>query len=257
MHLYYELSGAPDGPVLALANSLGSNLHMWDKALPSLERATRVLRFDTRGHGRSNVPSGPYSMEQLGNDLLFLLDYLRIRRVDLCGISLGGLVAMWAGIHAPDRLGKMILANTAACIGTRESWEQRIAMVRSSGMETVASQTLERWFTSAYRERHSEEMEMFHKIISATNIDGYCGCCSALGDTDLRDGIAAIEVPCLLITGTRDPVTPPPDGRALQAALRNSKYIELDTSHLSAWEGAEQFAGAILTFLRTGERSDG
>jgi 3-oxoadipate enol-lactonase len=251
VRLHYEQSGAVNGPMLVLANSLGSNLHMWDKVIPSLEKSLRILRYDLRGHGKSSVPPPPYSIEQLGNDLLMLMDYLSIERTHLCGLSLGGLLSIWAGIHAPERFDRIIFANTAARIGTRDGWEQRIAMVQSSGMDELALQTLERWFTTGYREQHTAEMETIRQMVAATDPTGYCGCCAALRDTDLRDEIAAIQAPCLVITGTHDPATPPSDGRAIHSALRNSSYVEFDSSHLSAWEKAEEFAGTVLTFLRT------
>lgn len=251
VQLHYEQSGAVDGPVLVLANSLGSNLHMWDKVLPSLEKLLPILRFDLRGHGKSSVPQPPYSIEQLGSDLLMLMDYLSIDRAHLCGLSLGGLVSIWAGIHAPERFDRIIFANTAARIGTRDGWEQRIATVQSSGMDGLALRTLERWFTSAYREQHPAEMETIRHMVAATDPAGYCGCCAALRDTDLRGDIDAIEAPCLVITGIHDPATPPSDGLAIHAALRHSSYVEFDSSHLSAWEMADEFAGAVLAFLQT------
>ena len=251
VRLRYEQSGAVSGPVLVLSNSLGSNLHMWDKVLPWLEKSLRILRYDTRGHGKSSVPPAPYSIEQMGSDLLLLMDHLSIDRVHVCGLSLGGLVSIWLGIHAPERFERMIFANTAARIGTRDVWEQRIAMVQSSGMAVLALQTVERWITPAYREQHPAEMETIRQMLAATDPAGYCGCCATLRDTDLRGEIAAIEAPCLVITGTHDPATPPSDGQAIHSALRNSNYVEFDSAHLSAWEKAEEFAGAVLAFLRT------
>ncbi len=251
VRLHYERRGAVNGPVLVLANSLGSNLHMWDKVLPSLERNLQILRYDTRGHGKSGVPPPPYSIEQLGSDLLLLMDHLSIDRAHLCGLSLGGLVSMWLGIYSPERFERLIFANTAARIGTRDGWEQRIAMVQSSGMDGLALQTVERWITPAYREQHPAEMETIRQMLAATNPTGYCGCCAALRDTDLRGEISAIEAPCMVITGTHDPATPPSDGRAIHSALRDSSFVEFDSAHLSAWEKAEEFAGAVLAFLRT------
>jgi len=251
VRLHYERSGAVNDPVLVLANSLGSNLHMWDKVLPSLERNLQILRYDTRGHGKSSVPPPPYSIEQLGSDLLLLMDHLSIDRAHLCGLSLGGLVSMWLGIYSPERFERLIFANTAARIGTRDGWEQRIAMVQSSGMDGLALQTVERWITPAYREQHPAEMETIRQMLAATNPTGYCGCCAALRDTDLRGEISAIEAPCMVITGTHDPATPPSDGRAIHSALRDSSFVEFDSAHLSAWEKAEEFAGAVLAFLRT------
>jgi 3-oxoadipate enol-lactonase len=250
VHLHYEQSGPLNGPVLVLVNSLGSNLHMWDKVLPSLEKSFQILRYDTRGHGKSSVPPPPYSIEQLGGDLLLLMDHLLIDRAHLCGLSLGGLVSQWLGIYAPERFERLIFANTAARIGTRDGWEQRITMVQSSGMEVLALQTVERWITPAYREQHPAEMETIRQMLASTNPAGYCGCCAALRDTDLRVEITAIEAPSMVITGTHDPATPPSDGRAIHSALRDSSFVELDSAHLSAWEKAEEFADAVLAFLR-------
>lgn len=257
VRLHYELSGTGRNGVLVLSNSLGSDLHMWDKALPMLEREHRVLRYDTRGHGKSSVPPGPYTIDQLGRDVLFLLDSLDILCVNLCGLSLGGLTAMWLGIHAPQRLNRMILANTAARVGSPEIWDQRIATVQRAGMKSLAAISLTRWFTSSYREQHANEMEVAQEMIANTDASGYAACCGVLRDTDLRAEITAISLPCLVITGKHDPATPPADGYMLNGALRDSKYIELEASHLSAWERAKEFASEVLAFLRVGERCNG
>jgi 3-oxoadipate enol-lactonase len=255
--LHYEVNGNGDGPVLVLANSLGSNLHIWGKVLSSFEKSFMVIRYDMRGHGASGVPVGSYTIEQLGGDLLSMLDHLAIDRAHLCGISLGGLIAMWAAIHAPQRLGKLVLANTAARIGTSEGWEQRIATVESAGMEALAQQTPERWFTTGYLQQHPEEMEAVRRMVSATSAQGYCGCCAVLRDTDLRKKVAAIAVPCLVVAGTYDLATPPADGLALNASIHNSSYVELDASHLSAWEKADEFSAAVTAFLLREETNHG
>ena len=164
---------------------------------------------------------------------------------------------MWVGIHAPQRLDRLILANTAARIGSRESWEQRIAMVQSSGMENLAQQTPERWFTASYQEKHPAEMDTVRRMISATNAAGYCGCCAVLRDTDLRSEVGAITSPCLVISGTYDLATPPSDVLALCSSLENSRYVELDASHLSAWEKPEDFSSEVLAFLGREHSSHG
>ena len=256
VRLHYELSGAVDGSVLVLSNSLGSNLHMWDKVLPAFESCHRVLRYDMRGHGQSSVPEGPYNMEQLGGDVLSLLDHLGIERADVCGLYVGGMIAMWLGVHAPQRLHRIVFANTGARIGSVELWGQRIAMAQSAGMAALASFTLERWFTAPYRENHPVEMERIRAMVAATDVRGYVACCAALRDTDLRSEVAAITAPSLVISGTHDPATPPSDGKALHSALRDSNYVELNASHLSAWERAEEFANAVLAFL-DGEQKHG
>jgi 3-oxoadipate enol-lactonase len=252
--IHYEFAGDTNVQVLVLANSLGSSMRMWDKALPVLQQHYRVLRYDMRGHGQSSVPEPPYSMEQLGDDLLFLLDRLEIPCAHICGLSLGGMVAMWMGIYAPDRVRRLIFANTAARIGDRDGWQQRIAAVQSSGMEPLANASLERWFTPDYRLRHPGEMETMRAMIAATPAPGYAGCCAALRDADLRAQVAAIAAPCLVITGTHDLATPPADGRALYASLRQAHYDELDASHISAWEQHQQFAQAVDAFLQEEHR---
>ena len=255
--LRYEVSGNERGPVLVLANSLGSNLYMWDKVLPAFESKYRVLRFDMRGHGESGVAPEAFTIEQLGSDLLGLLDEVEAERASVCGLSLGGLVALWLGIHAPERVNRLIFANTAVRIGSREMWEQRIATVRTSGMSQLAAATLERWFTPAYRATHPEEMVRIREMITATKPEGYAACCAVLRDTDLRTEVGMVEVASLVITGTHDPATPPVDGRTLHAGIPNSRYVELDASHLSAWECADEFAGAVLQHLAGEEDMNG
>ncbi len=246
---YYELSGNADGDVLVFVNSLGSNLRMWEKVLPVFERSYRVLRYDMRGHGQSSAPLGPYSIEELGEDLLFLLNRLGFDRVNLCGLSLGGLVVMWVAINAPQRVRRIILANTAARIGTSEAWNQRIAAAQSMCMASLAEATIDRWFTSSYRDCHVAEMELIRTMIASTDANAYTACCGVLRDTDLRSKLGSIKVPSLVIAGKYDPATPPSDGRALYSALQASSYVELDGSHLSAWEQHEAFAEAAHSFL--------
>jgi len=255
--LYYEIGGHPTAPVIVLVNSLGANLDMWDKVLPHLERDFRVLRYDTRGHGVSSVPVPPYSIEQLGEDLLKLFEKLSIENCYLCGLSLGGLVGLWLGIHAPQKIKALILANTAARIGTSEGWNARIAAVQSLGMTAIAQATPGRWFTHTYIQQHPEEMSQIANMIASTSPDGYIGCCGVLRDTDLLSELAAIEIPCLVITGNEDQATPPADGRTLHSRLRNSTYLELNASHLSAWEQSADFAGAILDFVHGKDASNG
>ena len=255
--LHYELSGISGADVLMLSNSLGSNLSMWDKALPIFESRYRVLRYDMRGHGKSSVPAGPYNINQLGADVLSLLDHLGIGRVDFCGLSIGGMLAMWLGIYAPQRVRRLILANTAARIGTHELWDQRIATAQTAGMSSLALLTLERWFTRSYRDEHHAEMGTIRAMVAATEAKGYVACCRLLRDTDLRSKISDVAAPSLIISGTHDPATPPSDGRAIHAALLNSHYVELNASHLSAWERSEEFAAAALEFLRAGKSKPG
>jgi 3-oxoadipate enol-lactonase len=249
VRIHYELSGAQSADVIVLSHSLGANLHMWDKIVPALERHFRVLRYDSRGHGESGVPPAPYTLSELGGDLLELLTLLDIETPHLCGLSLGGLVGMWIGINEPDRIKRLILANTAARIGTREMWKERIAGVRKAGMGPLSQTMLERWFTEGFRQLRPGEMETIREMIAATSSEGYVGCCAAIGAADLRGMIETIAARTLVITGSQDPATTPDDGRWLHAALENSVYVELQSSHLSAWERPEEFQRAVIDFL--------
>lgn len=257
VRIHYLLSGNEGGDPLVLGNSLGSNLHMWDKVLPFFESKYRVIRFDTRGHGKSSVPPGPYRLEELGGDVLRLLDALNIEGVQFCGLSLGGQVAMWLGIYAPRRVSRLVLANTGARIGSLEMWDERIATVERSGLASVANTAPARWFTEAYREQHADELEEIRAMIAATDPAGYLGCCGVLRDSDLKSKLADISVPCLVIAGKYDPATTPSDGQAIHRALPNSKYVELESAHLSAWERAAEFAAEVVGFLDAAEAGNG
>lgn len=257
VRVHYSVSGCEDGELLVLSNSLGSTHRMWDKVMTAIEAQYRVLRYDTRGHGGSSIPPGPYTIDELGGDLLRLLGEIRAERVSFCGLSLGGLTGMWLGLNAPQRLNRLVLANTAARIGTPQTWEDRVAFVHQSGMEQLSAATPGRWFTPQYRETHADEMEQIRRMIAGINPDGYAACCAVLRDTDLSAQISSISVPTLVITGTHDPATPPSDGRAIADAVPGAQYIELDASHMSAWEQSAQFADAVLQFLAQGVGHNG
>jgi 3-oxoadipate enol-lactonase len=257
IRIHHAVSGREDGPAVLFSNSLGSSLRMWDKVLPALEAEYRVLRYDTRGHGASSVPSGSYTLDQLGRDVLHLLDGLGVDRVSFIGLSMGGMVGMWLAIYAPQRIGRMVLANTAARIGTPALWDERIAAVREGGMEALAEAMLSRWFTAEYRRTHPSEMNQVRQMIASTTPDGYCACCAVLRDADLRPVLASILTPCLVIAGKYDPATSPSDGQALASGISGSQYFELETAHLSAWERAGEFAAAVRAFFDNGGRRSG
>lgn len=255
--IYYEMSGPPAARTLMFSNSLGSDLHMWDKVVPLVEHDFRVLRYDARGHGLSGTPALPWSMEMLAGDLIGLLNALSIDRVHLCGLSLGGMLGLWLASHSPDRIRRLVLANTAARIGSREMWDTRIAAVKAQGMAALARATVERWLTPQYIRQNPEEAEAIRSMVERTPPEGYIGCCGVLRDTDLRGALARIQASCLVITGTHDPATPPADGRLLASGLRHAGYLELDAAHLSAWERPAEFAGALRAFLFEEEQNDG
>lgn len=249
VRVHFQLEGPEDAPVLALSNSLGTDMSMWDKVAPAWAARFRVLRYDSRGHGQSSVTAPPYSIELLARDLLKLLDHLGLERINLCGLSLGGLTAIWLGIHEPSRFDRLIFANTAAKIGNAAMWNERIGFIHENGMAPLASATMHRWFTERFIQRWPEQLEMPRSVMESTAADGYIGCCLALRDEDLRGQIGRISNRCLVISSAHDVATPAADGRLLHQELRDGEYVELEAAHLSAWERPEEFQTAVLRFL--------
>jgi 3-oxoadipate enol-lactonase len=247
MRTYYELTG-DQGPVLVFSNSLGTNLSMWDGQMAELGRRFRIVRYDTRGQGQSLATTGDYRIEQLGRDVLNLLDALGLDRVHFCGLSMGGMIGMWLGVHAPDRLHRLVLCNTAVRIGTVESWNARIETVRKSGMKAVTASVLERWFTPAFRAGSPQKVGRAQEMLEKAPPDGYIGCCAAIRDMDQRDTVAQITVPSLVIYGAKDPVTPPAESHFLVERIRGAAQVELDAAHLSNIEQPEAFTQAVGDF---------
>ena len=191
--LHYQLDGPVDAPVLVLSNSLGTDLHMWDIQIPAFTEHFRVLRFDTRGHGKSLVTEGPYSIEQLGRDVMALLDALDIQRAHFCGLSMGGLIGQWLGIHAGERLQRLVVCNTAAKIGTPEIWNPRIEMVLRDGaaaMVALRDASIARWFTADFAAANPHQAQQITDMLAATSPQGYAANCAAVRDADFREQLA-------------------------------------------------------------------
>jgi 3-oxoadipate enol-lactonase len=252
LRTHYALTGDKE-PVLVFSNSLGTDFSMWDPQMPELQRRFRILRFDTRGHGQSSVASyvtpADYSIEQLGRDVLGLLDSLGLDRVHFCGLSMGGMIGMWLGIHAPTRLHRLVLSNTAARIGTNEMWNARIATVRKDGMKSVAAAVIERWFTPEFRASSAEKVARAQRMLENSPPDGYAACCAAIRDMDQREAVAQIKAPTIVIYGASDPVTSASDAHFLTAQIRGSVELELAAAHLSNVEQASAFTEAVTSFL--------
>jgi 3-oxoadipate enol-lactonase len=246
---YYRIEGPTAAPVIMFSNSLGTNLAMWESQLPSLTTRYRVLRYDTRGHGESAVTSGPYTIEQLARDALALLDALGLERANFCGLSLGGMVGQWLGAHAAHRLGKLVLANTTAKIGSPETYNARIDAVRNGGMVAVTDAVLARWFTPAFLTASPTAVARVRAMLDGTSPDGYIACCEAIRDMDQRETIGTIGVPTLVIAGTHDIPTPPTDGRFIADRINGALYVELAAAHLSNIEAAPAFTAALTDFL--------
>ena len=247
--IHCRIEGAAGAPVLVLSNSLGTDLAMWEPQIAALARTFRVVRYDTRGHGASADTPGPYSIERLGRDVVGLLDGLAIERAHFCGLSLGGMTGMWLGVHAPQRLHRLVLANTTARIGSPENYNARIEKVRAGGMGAVSQAVLERWFTSGFMAGHPERIAAMRQMMERTPVQGYIACCATVRDMDQRDSVAAITVPTLVISGTHDDATPATDGKSLADRIKGARYAELDAAHLSNIEAAPAFTAALLAFL--------
>jgi 3-oxoadipate enol-lactonase len=247
--LHYELTGRETAPVLMLSNSLGTDLSMWDAQVKSFEQHYRVLRYDMRGHGASSVPSGPYTMEQLGNDVLGLLNKLDIPRIHFCGLSIGGAIGQWLGIHAAPRLHKLILCNTAAKIGTEQTWNSRIADVNQHGLQSIADATMQRWFTPGFRSASASRVQRMRETLLAVDPVGYTASCAAIRDTDQREAVGRIDAPVCIIAGSEDPVTTVADAEFLRSQIPGAELNILPAAHISNVEVSDLFNATVLNFL--------
>lgn len=250
--LHYTLDGTPGKPVLVLSNSLGTNLHMWDTQVAAFTEHFQVLRYDTRGHGASLVSAGPYSIEQLGRDVLALLDALNLPRVHFCGLSMGGLIGQWLGINAGERLLKLVVCNTAAKIAGPDVWNPRIETVLRDGqaaMVALRDASIARWFTPGYAAANPAQAKRITDMLAATSPQGYAANCAAVRDADFRAQLGAIQVPTLVIAGTEDAVTPPAGGHFIEEHVKGAQYAEFHAAHLSNVEVGEPFSRRVIDFL--------
>ena len=252
--IHYEIEGREDGPPLIFSNSLGTNLSLWDDQIPeAIYRGFRIIRYDQRGHGRSEAPDGPYSFERLGRDVLDLLDGLDIEKASFCGLSMGGMTGVWLGREHPRRFTRLALCNCAVFMPAKDIWEGRIRTVRQNGMEAIVDQVAERWFTPGFRDSHPEEVERIRAMLLATDPTGYTGCCAAIRDMDYRDRLGLIESPVLVVIGHHDASTTPEQGQVLVDKVPGARKAVLECAHLSNIEARDEFNQTVFGFL-AGER---
>ncbi|MFP2927663.1 3-oxoadipate enol-lactonase [Pyxidicoccus sp. 3LG] len=250
VRIAYRFDGAPDKPVLLLSNSIGTDLHMWDAQVPALTGHFRLLRYDARGHGASDVPTGPYSLDRLGRDAVELLDALGLQRVHVLGLSLGGFVAQWLGIHAPERVDRLVLSNTAAYLGPAWQWDRAIAeLLAAPDMQATAEMFLRNWFPARMLQANDRVVEAFRRTLLATQREGVAGSWATVRDADLRRTVALIRNPTLVIAGEHDTVTSARHGEELASAIPGARYKVLPAVHLSNVERPEEFLDAVVTFL--------
>jgi 3-oxoadipate enol-lactonase len=245
----YRLEGPVDKPVLVLSNSIGTTLNMWALQIEDLSKHFRILRYDMRGHGASDVPVGAYSIARLGRDVIELLNALNISQVYFCGLSLGGMVGQWLGIHTPERIKRLILCNTSSFLGPTDQWDARITYVLQADNEKTAEMFLGYWFPSHLLETESDIIDSIRAMLLAMNPQGFAGCYAAVRDMDMRRTVSLINCPTLVIAGQHDTVTLPGHSELIAETVLGAKLITLPAVHLSNIEYPTDFLNAVLAFL--------
>lgn len=244
------VTGRDDAPAVVLSNSLGSTHRMWDAQLTALEERFRVIRYDTRGHGESPVPDGPYSIDDLADDVVALLDRLGISSAHLVGLSLGGMTAMRVAVRNPDRVNRVALLCTGAQLTPSSAWTDRAATVRSAGTAAVVEAVVARWFTPDYLADHQDSREYYESMVAATPAEGYASCCEAIATMDQRTDLPKITAPTLAIAGADDPATPPPKLAEIADNVADGRLLVVPHSaHLANAQQPQIITPAIIEHL--------
>lgn len=247
--LHYVIEGDAGKPVLVMSNSLGTTLEMWRPQMAALTQHYRVLRYDTRGHGRSALPATSFGVDELAADVIAILDHAGIERAHFCGLSMGGMTGMALARHHAARFDRFVLANTAALIGPESVWNTRIATVLRDGMAAIVDGVLARWFTEHYVLTRRDEMAPVRAMLETASPAGYTANCAAVRDADLRGLLAEIDAPVLVIAGEQDMATTAAQGREVAESIPGARYVALPAAHLSNWELPEAFGNAVIDFL--------
>ena len=247
--LNVQVDGPDDAPALMLSNSLCTDLRMWDDQIPAFTERFRVVRYDRRGHGRSDVPKGPYAVEDFGRDALAIMDGLGLKTVDWCGLSMGGMVGQWLGANAPERIGRLVMSNTHSYYADKAVWDERMALAREKGMAFAAGPAMGRWFTKDFIERAPDKVALVRQMFAETSLEGYLACCTAIRNMDMRPTHPRIKAPTLVIVGLQDPATPPAAGEEIQRRIAGAKLAAIDASHISNMGQPKAYADLVLGFL--------
>lgn len=245
----YQTFGDASKSALVFSNSLGTKFSMWQPQIEFFQQDYFVVCYDTRGHGASSAPQGPYSIDQLGQDVVNLLDHLNIEKAAFCGISMGGLTGQWLAIHRPERFNQVVVCNTAAKIGQEQAWNDRAALVREQGLQPIASTAASRWFTEPFIQSNATVVNNLQNDLAAGSAEGYASCCEALAKADVREQLKDITVPVLVVAGQQDPVTTVADGQYMVDRIANSQLFEINASHISNIEQPEAFNQAVQEFI--------
>lgn len=247
--LHYSLEGPEDGPALVFSNSLGSDLRIWDNVIAQLPVGLRILRYDSRGHGLSDCPPGPYKMGKLAHDLERLMDHLSISDAAVCGLSIGGMTAQALAVKRLDLVRALVLSNTGAKIGTPQLWQDRIDVVTRDGISALSNTILERWFSKTFLQ--SDQMPMWRNMLERQPNMGYAATCAAIAGTDLFASTATLKLPTLAIVGSEDGSTPPDMVRELTNLIAGADFhLIRGVGHLPCIEAPEAFAKVLTRFLR-------
>jgi 3-oxoadipate enol-lactonase len=245
------VQGSQGKPVLVFANSLGSDLRIWDGVVAHLTEDFRIIRYDNRGHGLSDAPASPYSLDDFVLDLVGLLDALQIKEASVCGLSVGGVIAQGLALGYPDRVRALVLCDTGMRIGSFDSWEERIRLVSESGLTRLVDFSMERWFTAAFRDHRRIDMQGYANMLLRTPVDGYLGTCHALRDADLTRETPKINNPTLVLCGDQDLATPPDLGRELARAIPGARFSLIkEAAHLTCIEQPQAVARHLREFFR-------
>jgi len=245
-----SVEGRDGGPTLMLSNSLGCTLQMWEPQMKALTQVFRVIRYDRRGHGKSSVPPGPYSMERFGRDVLAILDELDIDKTHWCGLSMGGMVGQWLAAHAPECFDRFVLSNTACYYAEPTKWLERIDAVKKGGIAAVADAVIAGWLTQDFRERAPDIAARMKAMLLASPVEGYLACCEALSTLDQRELLAKIKSPTLVIAGRHDMATPISAGELIRSQIPGASMTIIDAAHISNVEQPQAFADTVVGFLR-------
>ncbi len=247
--LYYRLDGQEGAPAIVFSNPHGFTHELWDPQVQQLASDFRILRYDNRGHGASDVPPGPYSVERMALDARELIEGLGLASAGFCGLSIGGMVGMWLGFHAPGVLSRAVLANTSAHLDPSQALEQRLELIHAEGMDAAVADVMARSLTQSYQADNPRITARLAEIVASTPPAGYIAGGEAVLDFDFRDSISAIDLPVLVIAGEQDPATPTAMGAAIAGAVPGAELVYLDASHLSNIEQASAFNDLIRDFF--------
>ncbi|CAN1504636.1 MhpC Predicted hydrolases or acyltransferases (alpha/beta hydrolase superfamily) [Burkholderiaceae bacterium] len=246
----YQIDGPEQGPVVIMSNSLMSSLEMWDQTISALTDRYRVVRYDTRGHGQSQVTDGPYSIALLAKDLVALMDALNINQAHLVGLSMGGMICQYIGANYPERALSLSLCDTASEMPPRSMWEERFAIAKSQGIAGLVDGTIKRWFLGVFINRATEQINTVRKMILATPVDGYLGCASAVRDMAQSTMLLKIKAPTMVLVGKQDPACTVDQATVLHRLIPHSSLVVIDqAAHLSNIEQPKAFNHALRGFL--------